>query len=298
MVDSRAMSVATERRIVDCGDGVRLLALHARQPDSSPDTPVVILIHGWEGSAESSYLLAAGAALFRNGADVIRLNLRDHGDTHHLNEDIFHSCRLDEAVGAVHALVGMHPGRRVYLAGWSLGGNFTVRIAHRAPQAGFRLAHAFAVSPVVDPANSYRAMAEGLPFYRHYFLRKWRRSLRLKQAAFPGRYSFEEVLRMSDLREMTAHLIDKFGEFDSVDAYFAGYALSAEMLEGASQPLTVVTAEDDPVIPGHDFAAFRSQGNFTLEVYPHGGHCGFMERIGPHSWIDDRLCRLVTGRGL
>lgn len=293
LVDSRALRAASQTRLVECGDGVRLLASHARHGDAGADTPLVILIHGWEGSAESSYLLAAAAALYRQRAEVVRLNLRDHGDTHHLNEDLFHSCRLDEAVGAVAALAREHPGRPLYLAGWSLGGNFTVRIAHRAQAAGFELAHAVAVSPVVDPANSYLAMARGLFIYRWYFLRKWRRSLARKQAAFPHRFDFSEVMRMSDLREMTAHLVDKFGEFPTVDDYFAGYALSREMLEGATQPLTVITAADDPIIPIGDFAGLRSGGRFRLEVHAHGGHCGFMTGIGPHSWVDARLCDIV-----
>lgn len=294
LVDAADLQTASERWIVDCGDGVRLLALRSAQVTTTPDTPVVILIHGWEGSADSSYLVSAGAALYRAGAEVVRLNLRDHGDTHHLNEELFHSCRLDEAVGAVRAIAGANPGRPLFLAGWSLGGNFVVRIAHRAPDAGIRLAHAVAVSPVVDPANSYRAMAEGLVFYRRYFLQKWRRSLRRKQAAFPGRYEFDAVLRMTDLYEMTAHLVTMFGEFESVDHYFRGYTLTRDMLEGAATPLTVIAATDDPVIPGSDFAPYRSGGRFRLELQPHGGHCGFMDGLGPHSWIDARLCELVV----
>lgn len=296
LVNAAALRAASRARVLDCGGGVRLLAAHARQPDPASDTPLVVLIHGWEGSAESSYLLAAASALYRDGAEVVRLNLRDHGNTHHLNQDLFHSCRLDEAVGAVAAIAREHPGRPLYLAGWSLGGNFTVRIAHRAPQAGFALAHAFAVSPVVDPANSYRAMAEGVFIYRWYFLRKWRRSLLRKQAAFPQRFDFSEVIRMTDLREMTAHLVDKFGEFQTVDDYFAGYALNRDMLEGATQPLTVITAADDPVIPVSDFAGLRSGGKFRLEILNHGGHCGFMTRVGPHSWVDERL-RGIVRRG-
>ncbi|MCA1799269.1 MAG: alpha/beta fold hydrolase [Xanthomonadaceae bacterium] len=293
LVDSSALRAASTSSLIECGDGVRLLASHARQPDAGPGTPLVVLIHGWEGSAESSYLLAAAAALHREGAEVVRLNLRDHGDTHHLNEEIFHSCRLDEAVGAVAAIARAHPGRPLYLAGWSLGGNFTVRIADRAPAAGFELTHAVAVSPVVDPANSYLAMERGLFIYRWYFLRKWRRSLARKQAAHPHLFDFSEVMRMTDLREMTAHLVDKFGEFRTVDDYFAGYALNRGMLEGATQPLTVITAADDPIIPAADFAGLRSGGHFHLEVHPHGGHCGFMTGVGPHSWVDARLCDII-----
>ena len=293
-VDSGALRAASRSLLLDCGDGVRLRASYAPQPDARADTPLAILIHGWEGSQESVYLVAAAAALYRCGVEVVRLNLRDHGDTHDLNEALFHSCRLDEAVGAVGAIAARCPGRPLYLVGWSLGGNFAVRIAHRAPAAGIRLAHTVAVSPVVDPANSYNAMRDGVFFYRHYFVRKWQRSLRRKQQAFPAKYDFAEVLRMNDLHTMTAHLIDRYGGFASVEDYFRAYALDARMLEGATTPLTVITAADDPVIPGGDFAPYASGGQFTLEVLPHGGHCGFMERIGAHSWVDKRLCRMIT----
>jgi len=57
---------------------------------------VAILLHGWEGSAEATYVLSLGSLLLSHGFDVVRLNLRDHGATHHLNREIFHSCRLPE----------------------------------------------------------------------------------------------------------------------------------------------------------------------------------------------------------
>lgn len=294
LVDTAALRAASRPWLLDCGDGVRLQALHAAPAGADDRTPVAILIHGWEGSADSTYVLSAASELFRAGVEVVRLNLRDHGDTHHLNEDLFHSCRLDEAVGAVAAVARMAGERPLYLVGWSLGGNFAVRITQRAPDAGVTLAHTLAVSPPADPANSYLAMRDGLFLYQQYFLRKWKRSLRLKQTAFPHRYDFSDVLHMHDLREMTARLIGEFTGFASVDDYFRGYALNRDMLEGAPTPLIVITATDDPVVPASDYARYRSGGRFSLEVYPRGGHCGFIERFGPHGWIDERLCDLLT----
>lgn len=298
MVNSKSMLAAAIPEILDCGEGVRLLAQRSRPVTAAVGAPIVVMIHGWEGSSESSYLLAAASRLFNVGVEVVRLNLRDHGGTHHLNEDLFHSCRLDEAVGAVAAVAREVRGRPLFLVGWSLGGNFVVRIAHRALDEGIDLAHSVAISPVVDPAHSYDAMQDGLFVYRRYFIRKWKRALARKQAAFPERYDFSQVMRMNDLRAMTAHLVAQFGEFPDVDAYFAGYALNRDMLEGATQPLTVITAADDPVIPGADFAPFRSGGRFHLEVHANGGHCGFMPGFGAHSWIDERLAAIVKAGSL
>ena len=64
---------------------------------------------------------------------MFRLNFRDHGDTHHLNRDLFHSCRIDEVVGAVRAVRRAFATDPVAVAGFSLGGNFALRVALHGP---------------------------------------------------------------------------------------------------------------------------------------------------------------------
>ena len=48
------------------GEGVRLKGYHS----AVKETPkgLVILIHGWEGSAESAYIVNTGRYLFRHGS--------------------------------------------------------------------------------------------------------------------------------------------------------------------------------------------------------------------------------------
>jgi len=99
----------------------------------------VVLLHGWEGSADSLYLLSLAQLLFEQRFEVVRLNLRDHGDTHHLNRELFHSCRLPEVVGAVRALQQRFAPRPLQLVGFSLGGNFMLRVAAQAREAGLDL---------------------------------------------------------------------------------------------------------------------------------------------------------------
>ena len=102
---------------------------------------IAVLVHGWEGNAESLYILSLGQQLFDRGFDVVRLNLRDHGDTHHLNRELFHSCRLPEVVGAVQSLQAVVPGQPLHLVGFSLGGNFMLRVAAQAGEAGLADRH-------------------------------------------------------------------------------------------------------------------------------------------------------------
>ena len=87
---------ASEELLLDCGDGVKLQAFHSSpaKRGRDPGRKLVVLLHGWEGSADSTYQLSLASSLFAAGFEVVRLNLRDHGATHHLNRELFHSCRL------------------------------------------------------------------------------------------------------------------------------------------------------------------------------------------------------------
>ena len=97
-VERRAVPLlaASEELLLDCGDGVTLQAFHSSptKRGREPGKKLAVLLHGWEGSSESTYLLSMAQSLFAEGHEVVRLNLRDHGATHHLNRDLFHSCRL------------------------------------------------------------------------------------------------------------------------------------------------------------------------------------------------------------
>lgn len=117
--------------VVDGGDGVRLTGAYTPQKDQATARGLAVLFHGWEGSVDSTYVLQTGSRLLADGWDVFRLNFRDHGDSHGLNEALFHSCRIDEVVHAVGDIAQRWPSRPMALAGFSLGGNFALRVALR-----------------------------------------------------------------------------------------------------------------------------------------------------------------------
>ena len=283
-----AMLAAGQERILDCGDGVRLQALHSRPPGELRGS--AILLHGWEGSANAYYVVSLAARLFAAGVEVVRLNLRDHGDTHHLNEDIFHSCRLPEAVGAVAALaplLSVPP----WLVGFSLGGNFMLRVAASDDARVPPLAGVVAVSPVLHPDSALVAMEQGLPVYHGYFVRKWSRSLRRKRNLWPNTRVDESFFRLRDLRRMTAVLVERHTEFPDIGAYLDGYAVTGERLATLRVPATLLAALDDPIIPAHDLQRLAATPRLKVVATPRGGHMGFMVTPWRESWVNDFVLR-------
>jgi hypothetical protein len=185
----------------------------------------------------------------------------------------------------VKRLQTLFPHQELNLVGFSLGGNFALRIGARAKSAGIRLRRIVAISPVLEPEVTLESLEKGLPVYRHYFVWKWRRSLLKKQLAWPGEYDFEEMLRTPTLTFMTDYLVRKYSEFPDLRTYLHGYAITRGALDSLEVPARIITAEDDPMIPCHDLARLPHLPNLTVHKTKHGGHCGFFERLGGISWI-------------
>jgi predicted alpha/beta-fold hydrolase len=281
-----AMLEVSRQELADCGNGVRLLVQHS-PPVGRSRGRVAVLIHGWEGSSDSSYLLASATQLWRAGYRVFRLNLRDHGDSHHLNTELFHSCRLDEVIGAVRWVQSRYPTEMLMLGGFSLGGNFSLRVAADAAAAGLDVGGVAAVCPVLDPVETMYALDDGWLAYRLYFIRKWRSSLERKRRAFPDVYDFGDLGRFTDLQTMTEFFVTNFTEYPDVLSYLRGYAITGDRLSGLTAPSRALLAEDDPVIPIGGLSRLERPAALEIERAEFGGHVGFVADLKLRSRVDD-----------
>ena len=276
--------------MVDGGDGIRLTGSFTPQTSQPQSRGLAVLFHGWEGSVDSTYVLQTGSRLLEDGWDIFRLNFRDHGESHGLNEALFHSCRIDEVVHALGDIARRWPARVMALAGFSLGGNFALRVALQAPMHGIPLHYALAVCPIIDPSEGLFSLEATAPwFYQAYFMNKWRRSLRAKQKAFPEVQYFELQELKQSLRGLTESLVLRHTDFDSLEAYLEGYSVAGRALAQMQIPATILTARDDPVIPVAAFEKLELPDNVELDIATYGGHCGFIRGWDMTSFCDDYI---------
>jgi predicted alpha/beta-fold hydrolase len=282
---AQGLLASAQEHILDCGDDVRLLGHHStHSPAGGGGRKLAVLLHGWEGSSDSMYVLSLASHLFSQGCDIFRLNLRDHGASHHLNRDIFHSCRIAEVVGAVRRIQQMFPQQPLTLAGFSLGGNFALRVAARAPAAGIELEQAVGICPLLRPHSTLNVLERGAYVYRKYFINKWKSSLRIKQQLFPELYDFRTVLAQHSIKAMTELLVKRFSEFRDLDAYLHGYAITGHALADLRVPSHILFALDDPIVPAQDLSHLAASEYLQVTTVPRGGHCGFMEGFNSPSW--------------
>jgi hypothetical protein len=201
IIGKNTLQEKAQKIITTSSGGSRLLSFLSRQINPKG---LIILIHGWEGSSSSAYILAAGNFFYDLGFSICRLNLRDHGESHHLNEGLFHGALIEETFDAVSQLAGLADNLPVYIIGFSLGANFALRVGKKHSQTPVKgLKHIFATSPPLEPYKTTSAVDNGFSFYRRYFLNKWKRSLKKKQNIFPQNYDFNAMLKAKTLMELT-----------------------------------------------------------------------------------------------
>jgi hypothetical protein len=259
---------------------------------------VVVLLHGWLGSANSNYVLTIGEYLYRRGYAVFRLNLRDHGDTHWLNPAPFRSDLLDEVFAATRQIAQLEADRPLHLIGASLGGNFALRLAWRHSQSPLpNLNHTVAICPVLNPHHTTLQLDRGYWLYLAYFRRKWRRSFRQKQALFPHLYDFSAEIATSTCLEMTEVFVRNHSPYPDALTYFRRYTVTTEMMAALRNPTTMLPAVDDPIVPIADFGPFAelesAVSQLRLRVQPYGGHVGFIDILPFRPWLGEAVLTIL-----
>jgi hypothetical protein len=277
--------------IVDCKNGERLQAFLSEH-DAAPKG-LIIIIHGWEGNHNSAYVISTGRYFFNKGFNVCRLNLRDHGTSHRLNEGFFLGTMSPEAFLGVKDIIDKHSlGLPSFLIGFSMGANFCVRIAKHASDENYqKLKRVVAINPPFTPYKSLKHLDKS-KFFRTYFVRKWKRSLITKQELFPHLYDFSDLLEMDTCEEMSDVILKRYTVFKDLTDYYARYTLTEGWLDKVTLPLDVIMSKNDPIISYKDIVATEMSPAVNLILQNNGGHCGYIKNYNYDSWYTDVLLNL------
>lgn len=287
LADRRVPSLEanTEAHILETDDGARLQAHFTRPAHLPSREQTVVLLHGWEGSHRSIYLHSLACALHENGWPVVRLNLRDHGDTHHLNEEPFHSARLGEVLSALQRIHRLQ-NQAIAVVGFSLGGNFALRVAIDGPDFGLPLTQVIAINPAVDPRATTEAL-DAEHAYRPYFRRKWNKTLQARRAAWPDGPDYADLTGRHSMLTITDRFARNHAGFDSIEDYFSHYTLGPERFRNLRTPTVIVSARDDALVPISDIENLQGASSSLEVLMPrYGGHCGYVKDWALRSWLN------------
>ncbi|MCB1191918.1 MAG: alpha/beta fold hydrolase [Leptospiraceae bacterium] len=293
-------SLPSNLYIVDGGKNVRLVS-YVSKIEEKKAKGVWIILHGWGGSSDSAYVVRSAQFFYQQGYDIVRLNFRDHGNTHGMNRDPFNGTLLEEAYQAVLQISLMYKNTPVYLLGFSLGGNFALRIAIRhsiSKEKIYNLQYCFAISPSINPKAATEKIDSHF-FLKKSFLSDWIDSLQKKRKHFPNLFDAKMLKSSQSVMELTEQLVLQCTNYTSLDEYFSKYTLTGNAFQKLSIPSIIITSLDDPVVPAKDFAKIKANKNLHFFIREYGGHNGFFLSWNLQPWYNPFLLSIITsGRNL
>ena len=256
------------------------------EPDvgtSPPETPLLILFHGLEGSSSSHYARAYARVAQQRGWRFAVPHFRGCSGEPNLTARAYHSGDFEEVGWILDRFSALHAGPRLAV-GVSLGGNALLRWAEEAGETAAGVVGAVAaVSSPIDLAAGGHAIGRG--FNRHTYTRMFMRSLRpktlLKLKNHPGLFDRDKMLAASDLYAFdNLYTAPVHGFRDTDDYWHRGSA--KPHLHRIRIPGLVLNARNDPFVPAASLPGPHEVGrHVTLWQPAHGGHAGFASGAFP-----------------
>ena len=271
--------------------------------DGPAAAPLVLVLHGLEGSARSHYVVGLLRLARARGWRGVVIHFRSCSGELNRQPRFYHSGETDDLAAVVDLLVEREPGVRLGAVGTSLGGNVLLKwLGERRDRAPTEVRAAVGISVPFDLALCARRLDRGLhrAVYGANFLRTMRRKVREKARRHPGFVDVEAVWRARTFAEYDRLVTAPLNGFaDEVDYWRR--ASSGPYLAGIRRPTLLIGALDDPIVPAESLPdPARLPPQVRAEFLPVGGHAAFLD--GPWamtSWAERRaldfLAAVVDG---
>jgi predicted alpha/beta-fold hydrolase len=299
-----ALPPAEERRF-SVEPHSKLLGYCHWQPGKEKNAPVLVLVHGLEGSCDSSYMCGIAEKAWQRGFHVIRMNQRNCGGTERLTPTLYNSGMSGDYRAILDELSANDEFSSIFFAGYSMGGNLVMKMAG---ECGDAVPPALRGVAAVCPALNLGACADALErrnnyFYQRHFVAGLMSRYARKAELFPEQYPQNGFKRIRTVREFDDVITaPRFGYRDAQEYYEAAGAKC--VVDKIRVPLLLITAQDDPFVP---FEATRASGveknpAIEFDAPEHGGHCGFIsnEPGDGRFWAERRIvefCASLAKRG-
>jgi predicted alpha/beta-fold hydrolase len=307
IVPMQRLARSFEPVLVDVAADSKVL-IHCHLSRRKLDAPILLLVHGLEGSSSAPYLLSLTKKALTLGCGVVRMNLRNCGGTLHLTPTLYNAGMSADVIAVADYIRSICQSNSIYLVGYSLGGNVVLKAAAElGAGARGKLAGVCAVSPSLDLDACISAIETGFNrLYEIRFLLGLKQKIRQKSALFPERYDAAKLDSVSGLRSFDELFTAPDAGYEGASDYYKN-ASALTKLARIEVPTLIIAAQDDPLVPFHSFVTdhLKASPYVSLLAPAHGGHGGFInkavqENDTDRQWAENRViefCLKTTVEG-
>jgi len=266
--------------------------------EGGKDSPIVVILHGLEGSSNAPYVQSVLGEAWKMGWRAVAMNFRScSGELNRLKQS-YHSGKTEDLDFVLRYLIEKEKTDQIYLLGYSIGGNIVLKwLGEQGDRGPQEIRKAVVVSVPFDLAKAAEVIDKGFnrEIYTRTLLVTLKEKALLKENRFPGLIAKQTLKHVKTFklfdREVTAPIN---GFKDEMDYWFQ--SSSVHFLDQIRVPTLIIHAKDDPFFPNRllPYEQIKKSRYLTPLIVDHGGHLGFVS--GPWPWKQDMwLEKMIVG---
>lgn len=255
--------------------------------------PIVLMLHGLEGSIDSHYAKSLIQQLDKAGFAVVFMHFRGcSGELNRLQRS-YSSGDSPDLQSVVTQIEKDHSRHPFAVIGFSLGGNVTLKWMGEKAQS-VETSVSVAVSVPFDLSDCSVKLENGFSrIYQRHLVSACQKKFRQKEKLHPkileGKVDIDELNTFFTFdNEVTAPL----NGYKNADDYYQKCS-NKQFLKSIRKPTLILHAKDDPFMWKHNIPKEHELSKHVqLELSENGGHVGFVGGLFPWKneyWLDKRI---------
>ncbi|MEY3182636.1 MAG: hypothetical protein RLZ35_621 [Pseudomonadota bacterium] len=259
---------------------------------SKTNAPIVIILHGLNGSVHSRYAMGILQAIQQRGLRGLLIHFRGCSGTLNRLPRAYHSGETGDLAQIVKLLQMREPNTPLYAVGYSLGGNVLLKWLGETGRSN-PLRAAVAVSVPFDLAKAADQLNTGFSrLYQWWLVRGLKQFHQRKFKGHPLENAFPNVEKMKTFWEFDDRVTAPLHGFSGAEAYYRESS-SRQYLKNIGIPTVLIQAKDDPFLPVSGLPEKSELSDFvSMALSEQGGHVGFIQGKFPwraEYWLDNQI---------
>lgn len=254
--------------------------------------PLVLILHGLEGSIESPYAKGLMRALLQQNYRVVFMHFRGCSGEHNRLARAYHSGDTCDLAYVVEHLQQSQVGIPIHAVGYSLGGNVLLKWLGETGNAN-ALDSAVAISVPFSLEHSANKINTGFSkVYQWHLLRQLRGKIMDKTKNISSPITYHQLKPIKNFWDFDNTFTAPIHGFQDAETYYK-HSSSRQYLYAIQRPTLIIHAKDDPFMTPEAIPESSELSQcVTLELANSGGHVGFISGTQPgrsEYWLEQRI---------
>ena len=259
---------------------------------------IIVILHGLEGNAQKAYVKGLARIMNKAGIDALAVNLRGCSEEDNHKFYSYHSGKTDDLETIINYLKDNYDYEKIFLAGFSLGGNVVLKFAGEQKNLDEKIKAAIGISVPCDlKATAHNFLKKDNFLYQYRFIRSLRKKALIKIQRFPEYQHLEEKIKACRTFFDFDNLITAPANgFKDAEDYWKKSS-SKQFIPSIRIPALLINALDDPFLPPECYPYEEAKQNplFRFVTPEYGGHVGFINRwfFNKELWHEQKVLEFI-----